>query len=315
MIIVVEGPDNAGKTTLVNWLASVTGMAVQHSGGPGKSPEEISNRCHRLLEMDNVIFDRFPLISDRVYAPILRGVDNFTPESLAEISRRLRQRRSLIIYCRPKRDVLLHGIQDHKTHGHDTQEHIDQMKLHAEEIIDAYDAMMANMAPMPLVYNYKEGGSFQRDLLLSRIQHLQNHSRLDHFEAVGAFHAKFDLPMFDKTPIGFPTPDVVKFRIDFLKEELVEFCIACAEGDLAKAIDALVDMDYVILGTAHMFGVNFPDHFQEVHKANMQKERARGVNDPRSTRAHALNVVKPFGWKPPDHGPIIERTRRAQEDE
>lgn len=150
------------------------------------------------------------------------------------------------------------------------------------------------------------------------------------FRDVGDFHAKFSLPTSgDTAPQGLPA-DVLAFRVGFMIEELAEFCEDTGLGsvseelkkiiaglrsgrhkpsaggtDLVHALDALVDLNYVSLGTAHMMGLPFDAAWDEVQRANMAKERASGAGDTRSTRGHSLDVVKPEGWAPPNHEPAI----------
>jgi len=121
------------------------------------------------------------------------------------------------------------------------------------------------------------------------------------FERVGEFLAKFGLPVH----VGDGPPQLIDaeafmFRYQLLLEELGELLLAYRAGDLAGVADALVDLSYVTLGTAHMFGLPFDAVFAEVHRANMQKERASGDGDGRSKRGSSLDVVKPRGWTPPD---------------
>jgi len=153
---------------------------------------------------------------------------------------------------------------------------------------------------------------------------------MDTFTAVGEFHKKFGLAVADGTPPGFPTDDVVRFRMAFLLEELAEFAQACgmirlgvqlqnmsrsiesypvdpAQQDLEGGADALADLKYVLDGTAHMMGVPLNEVFAEVQRANMSKERAVSASDERSTRGHSLDVVKPVDFVPPDHAPALER--------
>lgn len=62
-------------------------------------------------------------------------------------------------------------------------------------------------------------------------------------------------------------------RCHLCAEETGEFMKACAEGDEAKALDALTDLLYVVLGTAVTFGWPLPLAFEEVHASNMTKEK------------------------------------------
>lgn len=123
------------------------------------------------------------------------------------------------------------------------------------------------------------------------------------FSDVFDFHAKFGLPCGDR-----PAPladDVARFRVGFMQEELDEYKRAVEAGDLAKQCDALVDLVYVAMGTAVMQGFPWQEVWREVHAANMRKERASDAADSRSTRGHALDVVKPNGWTPPNVAAVL----------
>lgn len=128
------------------------------------------------------------------------------------------------------------------------------------------------------------------------------------FEDVRQFHAKFGLTTYQwhagQKPqmLDGPTSD---FRIKFMQEELNEFGDALVEGDMAKAADALADLVYVALGTAHMMRVPFDAIWAEVQRANMAKVRATGADDPLSIRKNSLDVVKPPGWQPPDVAKVL----------
>lgn len=159
------------------------------------------------------------------------------------------------------------------------------------------------------------------------------------FKDVGDFHKKFGLPTADDTAPGALPEDVLRFRGNFLLEELAEFFSACNMGeiadqlealadyvktnapignnkvDLAAAGDALVDLNYVSLGTAHLMGLPFDEMWREVQRANMSKVRASGSDDPRSKRSHSLDVVKPVDFVPPNHEPILELAKRHNNGE
>jgi dCMP deaminase len=137
----------------------------------------------------------------------------------------------------------------------------------------------------------------------------------DLFKDVGAFHAKFKLAHYgDGAAPSLLDHDVLQFRFKFMEEELLEFEEASIDKDLNKAADALADLVYVALGTAHLMGLPFGAVWREVQRANMTKVRASGANDPLSTRNHALDVVKPPGFMAPDHtSSLLRATRIAHE--
>lgn len=154
------------------------------------------------------------------------------------------------------------------------------------------------------------------------------------YDDVAEFNKKFNLPTEGSHPLGKLDDDTLKYRVKFMIEELAEFCAAhglrmveaslwaareSADSeipihnrrvDLEKAGDALMDLTYVALGTAHFMGLPGNAMWAEVQRANMDKVRGEGASDPRSSRQHDLDVVKPEGWRAPDHAPLIEAARR-----
>jgi nicotinamide riboside kinase len=114
------------------------------------------------------------------------------------------------------------------------------------------------------------------------------------FKDVKDFHDKFGLPMEgDPHPLDEAEQ---KFRIKCLHEEVHEYERAVADGDLAEQFDALLDLTYFALGTAHR--CNFPwDHgWSRVQEANMTK--VMGEN--------GVEIIKPEGWQAPDLCDLLE---------
>lgn len=76
VIIILEGPDGGGKTTLARELAELLRLEYRHEGPP---PPNVNVLHHygRLLDDargKNVVFDRLAL-GERIYGPLLRGED------------------------------------------------------------------------------------------------------------------------------------------------------------------------------------------------------------------------------------------------
>lgn len=125
---------------------------------------------------------------------------------------------------------------------------------------------------------------------------------MTNFEDVGAFHSKFGLHNVNDAGSG-PTfamnsYELMEFRRKFLHEELEEFETGLEEGDIAQVADALVDLVYVALGTAHLLGLPWEELWADVQRANMSKERAAGDGS-NSKRGSSFDVIKPEGWVPP----------------
>ncbi len=128
----------------------------------------------------------------------------------------------------------------------------------------------------------------------------------NNFDDVGDFHEKFDLDNVTHRGAGLRMmpPDLMNFRIKFLHEELKEFEDAWVDGDVPKMFDALLDLVYVAMGTAHLLGLPWQRGWDEVQRANMTKVRATADGSD-SKRSSPWDVVKPPGWTPPDLDTVI----------
>lgn len=115
------------------------------------------------------------------------------------------------------------------------------------------------------------------------------------FKLVQDFHDKFDLRR-PETP-EMLDEETYDFRVKFMREELEEYQEAYERGDVEGCFDALVDLKYVVDGTADLHGFPMDRGTGEVQRANMQKRRAESAEE--STRDTELDVVKPEGWNPP----------------
>lgn len=134
------------------------------------------------------------------------------------------------------------------------------------------------------------------------------------FDDVGEFHLRFGLHNITATSLddvidgrssmAGPTmaeadEELMGFRIKFLREELQEFEDGYAEQDIAQMADALIDLVYVAMGTAHFLGLPWQELWNEVQAANMAKIRA-AKDGSDSKRGSSFDVVKPEGWTPPN---------------
>lgn len=115
---------------------------------------------------------------------------------------------------------------------------------------------------------------------------------MSYYDAVRQFH-NVVLGIEDTTPT-FNLPVEFSQRVSFLEEELEELELAHAERDLVGVADALADLVYVAIGTAHMMGIDFEQVFKAVHAANMQK--LRGI----TKRGMVYDAIKPEGWVGPE---------------
>ena len=129
---------------------------------------------------------------------------------------------------------------------------------------------------------------------------------MSYFADVERFHRKFQLPEAWELRRCAPMSAAdYEYRLKFLEEELAEFRDAVTEGNLAKQLDALVDLVYVALGTAHYLGAPFESAWNAVQSANMAKVLRTEV-DPIHKRGVCEVISKPPGWTPPDIAKVIE---------
>jgi predicted HAD superfamily Cof-like phosphohydrolase len=117
----------------------------------------------------------------------------------------------------------------------------------------------------------------------------------------------FEVCDFNNQILGIRRPKVALMEskeadmvATFLEEEQQEFIKAHAEGDIAKAVDALIDSAYFAIGGLYRLGLSpytISMCFREVHKANMTKKK--GVKDTRPQDGSIPDAVKPEGWNDP----------------
>jgi predicted HAD superfamily Cof-like phosphohydrolase len=142
------------------------------------------------------------------------------------------------------------------------------------------------------------------------------------FEDVRAFHEKFSLLAHD-APVHLTRRKLAE-RANFMLEELKEFADAAGlvfdpekeefrpsrarlDQDLELQADALVDIAYVVLGTAVQLGLPWSALWDDVQRANLAK--VRGDSD----RTY-IDVVKPPGWEPPRTEAVLREAGYNRDD-
>lgn len=118
----------------------------------------------------------------------------------------------------------------------------------------------------------------------------------DWVKDVHDMHEKFG---FHGTVATF-TPEQMRQLLDhrheFLKEEMRELAEAIEARDGHGVADALVDICVVAIGTMDLFDLPSNEYWDEVHDANMAKER--GVKPGRKS-VMGMDLRKPEGWVAP----------------
>lgn len=93
--------------------------------------------------------------------------------------------------------------------------------------------------------------------------------------------------------------EFVKFRFRFLQEEVNEGNKAIEEGHAEEIVDSLIDLVVVAVGTLDLLNVDFDRAWDEVLKANMNKEV--GIKASRPNKFGLPDLIKPPGFVSPSH--------------
>lgn len=328
-MIVVEGPDGAGKTTFIEKLVAELDLPV--------APRVVSKDAEAMVDLKTwteknvsegfqaTIFDRHRLVSEPIYGAVLR--DRFEPgfddvRWLHEMFFRFYEMcRPIIIYCLPPFEAVRTNIVGDRNN--------EVVQKDIRRIYALYAARAASdMALRPqntFRYDYTDG-LYRGDIIQAikqRVSNMYQPPGTSNFDDVGVFHAKFGLRdnhTAGVEPTDLPS-DLLSFRIKFMLEELMEFATAngyaifgMVDGEVhieqvgthtahPESFDALLDLVYVALGTAHLFGYPWQEGWDLVQKANMAKERATRAEQ--SERGGTFDVIKPEGWTPPDIGRLL----------
>lgn len=92
----------------------------------------------------------------------------------------------------------------------------------------------------------------------------------------------------------------LEFRLKFLQEELDETrAAAIVDKNPAEVVDGLIDLCVIAIGTLDAFNVDAQKAWEQVHTANMTKER--GIKESRPNPLGLPDLIKPEGWVGPNH--------------
>lgn len=100
MIIILEGPDGSGKTTLANKIKDQTGFMLLHrSHQTDSNADSLFDEYVQVIKAGkNCIMDR-GWYSEMVYGPVMRGASAITYPQMYELERLLARNGALIIHC------------------------------------------------------------------------------------------------------------------------------------------------------------------------------------------------------------------------
>lgn len=146
--IIIEGPDGAGKTTLVEYLRKATGLplAPRHSSSLGGAVQDVDALVDNRPEGPH-IYDRHRIISGPIYDRVLKG----------HLTGRLADstwfgphvdwlRTQHVVFCLPGLAAVTANVNQ--------SEQLAGVRDHIQELYNAYELMCSLVLPASVTYSY-----------------------------------------------------------------------------------------------------------------------------------------------------------------
>lgn len=137
-MLVIEGMDNSGKSTLAEAMADYMELIVQESEGPPLSDDEINERVDRYQEMEGRLFVRHPVVSNAIYGMFRPEGNPITPGRAMIFY----EARPTLIYC----DAGTRGFEGHELKPHDTERHQQLLNENRDNLLREYRLWAAQHA-------------------------------------------------------------------------------------------------------------------------------------------------------------------------
>ena len=144
-LVIVEGPDGAGKSTLIQNLVALGGFVSAHTGGPPRDKQDLEDKLAKVTASldaagsDTLVLDRHPAVSDPIYSKVTGSRSFATPGELGEQVEALNP---VFVYCRGSADSMRANISK-SPKVHKPQEHLLKVIQKHGEIVKLYDAFFA----------------------------------------------------------------------------------------------------------------------------------------------------------------------------
>lgn len=137
-MIVIEGMDNSGKSTLAREMADYMELIVQESEGPPLSDEEINERVDKYADMEGRLFVRHPVVSNAIYGLFRPEGNPITPGRTMLFY----EAKPILIYC----DAGDRGYEGHELKAHDTERHQKLLSENQQNLLREYRLWAAQYA-------------------------------------------------------------------------------------------------------------------------------------------------------------------------
>jgi thymidylate kinase len=154
MRIILEGPDNAGKTTLANKIKHALGPRVDYFH-PGGKPADLEAEALCIEVQLDTLQASSAIVMDRC-TPISQAVYNHDPQLVGwrqHMWHRYVELGVVVIYCRPTTDKLLR-VQDLTWREGESEEHKQKIIQNQHKFVQGYDVIMRGIPN--LSYNFED---------------------------------------------------------------------------------------------------------------------------------------------------------------
>jgi len=144
IVIIVEGPDGAGKSTLIRNLRlayptlKLAPRACTSLAGP-ISGDALIDWLKKYGAMYGYIYDRHPCISGPVYDAVYADPPEERTWSWIQGTFYELRENATVVYCRPPRREIIRAVNESAQMG--------GVDRNIHRIVDTYDAIMASMVP------------------------------------------------------------------------------------------------------------------------------------------------------------------------
>ena len=134
-MIIVEGIDGVGKTTLVNFIVEY-GLEKHHFDYDAKNMD-LYNKYMSILNSTNFnkVLDR-SFISEMVYGPVLRGKSKLQLEQYKELLLEYKKSGTTIVYLTAPKEVLLQRRQNDLEDYETIQKFYEELNFYYESIMN-----------------------------------------------------------------------------------------------------------------------------------------------------------------------------------
>ena len=150
MIIILEGPDGSGKTTLAKYFSDKLGYEIKHRSNPKTQKEKdemMQSYKDDIMNEENIIWDR-GFHSELVYGPIKRDKTYISIDQMLELEKDLSIKGTMVIYCTDEIQTLWKRCT---SRGEAYIKNIDELQV----IKDGYDQLMYNSKHLVPIFTYK----------------------------------------------------------------------------------------------------------------------------------------------------------------